>query len=359
MNAIAPTSEERAEKLQGLGCKRKRVEDIRFVQGKGNYVDDLKLPGTLYGDLVRSPHAHARIKSIDVSKAMKVPGVLAVLTAKELKPLALHYMPTLAGDVQAVLAEEKVLFQNQEVAFVVAETREAAADAVDLVEVAYEALPVVIDPFKAMAPDAPVLREDIKDKTDGAHGKRIARFSQIDGYRCLSLMRASGGCEAPIGLGVIGVAVVLPGGDLVSEDLFIGDAAVETLGRQDAEFRLRQIEPAAVLWRVTPFEPLDQPPGFGGREGLVERRLAVDVEIVLDQNDCPGVGEVDIGEVFQDMSVIHGGVTIRHLDAAPAFERREQHEEVGGPIALVLVVATGRAARFHRDRQARLGDELL
>jgi aerobic carbon-monoxide dehydrogenase large subunit len=172
MNAIAPTSEERAEKLQGLGCKRKRVEDIRFVQGKGNYVDDLKLPGTLYGDLVRSPHAHARIKSIDVSEAMKVPGVLAVLTAAALKPLALHYMPTLAGDVQAVLAEEKVLFQNQEVAFVVAETREAAADAVDLVEVVYEALPVVIDPFKAMAPDAPVLREDIKDKTDGAHGKR-------------------------------------------------------------------------------------------------------------------------------------------------------------------------------------------
>ena len=81
MNAIAPTSEERAEKLQGLGCKRKRVEDIRFVQGKGNYVDDLKLPGTLYGDLVRTPHAHARIKSIDVSEAMKVPGVLAVLTA--------------------------------------------------------------------------------------------------------------------------------------------------------------------------------------------------------------------------------------------------------------------------------------
>ena len=103
---------------------------------------------------------------------MKVPGVLAVLTAAELKPLALHYMPTLAGDVQAVLAEEKVLFQNQEVAFVVAETREAAADAVDLVEVVYEALPVLIDPFKAMAPDAPVLREDIKDKTDGAHGTR-------------------------------------------------------------------------------------------------------------------------------------------------------------------------------------------
>ncbi len=103
---------------------------------------------------------------------MKVPGVLAVLTAADLKPLALHYMPTLAGDVQAVLAEDKVLFQNQEVAFVVAETREAAANSVDLVEVEYEALPVVIDPFKAMAADAPVLREDIKDKLEGAHGRR-------------------------------------------------------------------------------------------------------------------------------------------------------------------------------------------
>ena len=57
MNAMTPTSAERAEKLEGMGCQRKRVEDIRFVQGKGNYVDDLKLPGMLYGDFVRSPHA--------------------------------------------------------------------------------------------------------------------------------------------------------------------------------------------------------------------------------------------------------------------------------------------------------------
>src|SRR6202171_4774395 len=169
---MTPTSAERAEKLQGVGCKRKRVEDIRFVQGKGNYVDDLKLPGMLYGDFTRSPHAHARIKSIDASKAKAVPGVLAVLTAADLKPLGLHYMPTLAGDVQAVLAEHKVLYQNQEVAFVVADDRYAAADGAELVEVEYEALPVIIDPFKAMAPDAPVLREDIKDKMDGSHGKR-------------------------------------------------------------------------------------------------------------------------------------------------------------------------------------------
>src|SRR6202011_559641 len=90
----------------------------------------------------------------------------------DLKPLGLHYMPTLAGDVQAVLAEDKVLYQNQEVAFVIATDRYTAADAVELIEVDYEALPVIVDPFKAMAADAPVLREDIKDKTEGAHGKR-------------------------------------------------------------------------------------------------------------------------------------------------------------------------------------------
>src|SRR6516162_408646 len=159
MNDQTLTSEQRAERLQGMGCKRKRVEDIRFVQGKGNYVDDLKLPGMLHGDFNRSPHAHARIKKIDTSKAKAVPGVLAVLTAADLKPLNLHYMPTLAGDVQAVLAEEKVLFQNQEVAFVVATDRYAAADGAYLVEVEYEALPCNVDPFRAMAPDAPLLRE--------------------------------------------------------------------------------------------------------------------------------------------------------------------------------------------------------
>ena len=163
---------ERTEKLQGMGCKRKRVEDIRFTQGKGNYVDDLKLPGMVFGDFVRSPHAHARIISIDTSRAKALPGVIAVLTAADLKPLGLHYMPTLAGDVQAVLAEEKVLFQNQEVAFVIAEDRYIASDATELVDVVYEALPCIVDPFKSMLPDAPILREDIKDKMVGAHGPR-------------------------------------------------------------------------------------------------------------------------------------------------------------------------------------------
>jgi len=172
MNDTVLSPEQRAEKLEGIGCKRKRVEDIRFVQGKGNYVDDLKLPGMLYGDFVRSPYAHARVKKIDTSKATALPGVVAVLTAEELKGVNLAWMPTLAGDTQMVLADGKVLFQNQEVAFVVATDRYTAADGVELVEVDYEELPVNVDPLKAMDDGAPVIREDIRDKTDGAHGKR-------------------------------------------------------------------------------------------------------------------------------------------------------------------------------------------
>ena len=120
------TQEEREATLGGIGSARKRKEDIRFVQGKGNYVDDLKLPGMLFGDFVRSQYGHARIRSIDTSKAKALPGVHAVLTAEDLKPLNLHYMPTLAGDVQAVLADGKVLFQNQEIVFVVADGKVAA-----------------------------------------------------------------------------------------------------------------------------------------------------------------------------------------------------------------------------------------
>src|ERR1700756_2607801 len=172
MNDMTPTRDQRAAALEGVGCKRKRVEDIRFTQGKGNYVDDIKLPGMLFGDFNRSPYAHARIKKIDTTKAAAVPGVVAVLTAETLKTVNLAWMPTLAGDTQMVLADGKVLFQNQEVAFVIAEDRYVAADAADLVEVEYEALPVNADPLKAMSDGAPVIREDIKDNTDGAHGKR-------------------------------------------------------------------------------------------------------------------------------------------------------------------------------------------
>jgi aerobic carbon-monoxide dehydrogenase large subunit len=163
---------DRLAKLEGIGCSRKRREDPRFIQGKGTYVDDVKMPGMTFGAMVRSPYAHARIKRIDTSRALALPGVVAVITAEELKPFKLHWMPTLAGDVQAVLADGKVSFQNQEVAFVIAEDRYIAADGAELVEVEYEELPAVVDPFKALEPDAPVIREDLAGKDTGAHGAR-------------------------------------------------------------------------------------------------------------------------------------------------------------------------------------------
>jgi carbon-monoxide dehydrogenase large subunit len=171
MNDLTPDRDDRTAKLKGIGCARKRVEDARFTQGKGNYVDDIKLPGMLFGDFVRSPYAHARVTSIDTSAAMALDGVVAVLTAKDLAPLGLHWMPTLAGDKQMVLADGKVLFQGQEVAFVVARDRYVAADAVELVEVEYEELPVLTNPFEAMQSDV-VLREDLERGADGAHGPR-------------------------------------------------------------------------------------------------------------------------------------------------------------------------------------------
>ncbi|HEY6357115.1 MAG TPA: aerobic carbon-monoxide dehydrogenase large subunit, partial [Vicinamibacterales bacterium] len=144
----------------------KRKEDSRFIQGRGRYLDDIVLPKMVYMALVRSPYGHATIKSIDTSAAMKVPGVKAIITAKELAGAGLDWMPTLAQDKQMVLAGGKVLFQYQEVAAVFADSREAAADGVAAVSVDYEPLPAVTDPYKAMAKDAPILREDREQKTN-------------------------------------------------------------------------------------------------------------------------------------------------------------------------------------------------
>ena len=166
------TLEEREATLGGIGCARKRKEDIRFIQGKGNYTDDLQLKGMVHGDFVRSSHAHAKIKSINKDTALEIPGVLAVLTADDLRPLNLHWMPTLAGDSQAVLADEKVHFQNQEIAFVIGTDRYAVADGIEAVEVDYEELPVLVDPSKAMDKDAPILRDDIADKDEAGQGPR-------------------------------------------------------------------------------------------------------------------------------------------------------------------------------------------
>src|SRR3954463_15578934 len=150
----------------GMGHSMKRKEDPRFIRGRGNYVDDIQLPGMLHMDIVRSPFAHAKIKSINSEKALKVPGVLAVITGETLAKYNLHWMPTLMSDTQMVLPVEKVMYQAQEVAAVIATDRYTAADGVDAVEVDYEPLPVVVDPRKALEPGAPVLRTDKEGKTD-------------------------------------------------------------------------------------------------------------------------------------------------------------------------------------------------
>ncbi|HEX5912183.1 MAG TPA: xanthine dehydrogenase family protein molybdopterin-binding subunit, partial [Rubrobacter sp.] len=105
-----------------LGDRMPRKEDGRFIRGKGNYVDDVRLTGMLHSALLRSPYAHARINSVDTSAALELSGVHAVITGNDLAEQGLAWMPTLAGDTQAVLATDKVRFQGQEVAFVVADS---------------------------------------------------------------------------------------------------------------------------------------------------------------------------------------------------------------------------------------------
>src|SRR6478609_7738415 len=151
--------------ITGYG-RMKRKEDPRFVRGQGRYIDDVKLPGMLHGAVLRSPLAHAKIVSIDTSAALAHPRVRAVVTGADLAGLNLAWMPTMSYDTQAVLATDKVRFQGQEVAFVVAEDRYAARDALELIEVEYDELPVVVDARKALDADAPVIRDDQEGRTD-------------------------------------------------------------------------------------------------------------------------------------------------------------------------------------------------
>ena len=154
------------ERGHTMGDRMPRKEDGRFIRGKGNYVDDVRLPGMLHSAILRSPFAHARINSVDTSAALELPGVHAVITGADLAEHGLAWMPTLAGDTQAVLATDKVRFQGQEVAFVVADDRYIAQDALELIDVDYEPLGVVVDSRKALEPDAPVIRDDKEGKED-------------------------------------------------------------------------------------------------------------------------------------------------------------------------------------------------
>ncbi|GAA1751582.1 aerobic carbon-monoxide dehydrogenase large subunit [Luedemannella helvata] len=171
----------------GFGRMR-RVEDARFIRGRGTYVDDVQLPGMLHLAILRSPYAHAKIVSIDTSAAEAHPKVKAVVTGATLDSLGLAWMPTISYDTQAVLATDKVRFQGQEVAFVVAEDRYSARDALELIEVEYEPLPVIADAKTALDPGAPVIRDDKEGKADnhiydwqaGDKDKTDAAFAAAD-----------------------------------------------------------------------------------------------------------------------------------------------------------------------------------
>jgi len=149
----------------GFG-RLQRKEDARFIRGQGRFVDDVTLPGMLHGAVLRSPVAHARIVSIDTSAALAHPKVVAVLTGRDLEARNMAWMPTMSHDTQAVLATDKVRFQGQEVAFVIAEDRYSARDGLGLIDVEYDLLPAAVNARTALDPDVPVIRDDLEGKAD-------------------------------------------------------------------------------------------------------------------------------------------------------------------------------------------------
>ena len=159
--------QEEAQEERPIGFGRLlRKEDPRLIRGMGQFVDDISLPGMLHMAILRSPVAHARIVSIDKSAAEAHPNVVAVITGEDLAAQGLAWMPTLSNDVQAVLATDKVRFQHQEVAFVVATDRYCARDALELIEVDYDWLEPVVDVRTALDEDSPIIRDDLENKTD-------------------------------------------------------------------------------------------------------------------------------------------------------------------------------------------------
>jgi len=151
-----------------VGARIKRREDPALIRGLGQYVDDVRLPEMLHVAVLRSPHAHAKIKSIDAAAARQHPGVVAVVTGAELRD-QIATLPTTADNPTLripkhhVLAVDKVCYVGEGVAAVVAEDRYAARDALDLIQMEYEPLPVVTDPEKALAAGSPVIHSEWPD----------------------------------------------------------------------------------------------------------------------------------------------------------------------------------------------------
>jgi carbon-monoxide dehydrogenase large subunit len=148
-----------------IGTRAPRKEDPKLIRGRGVFTDDVSLPGTLYVSLVRSPHAHARIRRIDAAAASKVAGVVSIITGKDAEATGVLpvfiTVPGMNGSKHMPLATDKARYAGDAVAAVVADTREAAKRAADMVTVDYEPLPVVVDATKALEAGAPILHEEL------------------------------------------------------------------------------------------------------------------------------------------------------------------------------------------------------
>ena len=157
----------RSKQLRWVGTRGPRPDGIDKVTGRARYGADFNLPGMLVGRVLRSPHAHARIRSIDISKATALPGVKAIVTRDDFKDMPSEFVP--AGEmmvnyrdiVRNVMAREKALYEGHAVAAVAATSPSIAREALRLIKVDYEVLPHVITAAEAMRPDAPLLHEDM------------------------------------------------------------------------------------------------------------------------------------------------------------------------------------------------------
>ena len=174
-----------------VGTRPIRHDGVDKVTGKALYGSDINLPGMLYGMVLRSPHPHARIKSIDTSKAEAHPDVKAVVTSKDLAPVPpAARQPVLGAAASAnILARDKVLYESHAVAAIAAVNPHVAEEVLSLIEVEYETLPAVITVEDAMRPDAPILHEHWTGDDGSADRSNIAdhvqhKFGDIDkGYR--------------------------------------------------------------------------------------------------------------------------------------------------------------------------------
>ena len=157
-----------------IGQGVSRFEDPRLVRGGGRYTDDIKLPGLVHGVVLRSPRAHAKIRSIDITTAKMAPGVLAVLTSADIKAAGYGDLPVPGGLKRRdgspmyrprypILAEDRVRWVGDSVAFVVAETVAQALDAAEMISVDYEELPAVTSTVEAPKPGAPQVWDDCPD----------------------------------------------------------------------------------------------------------------------------------------------------------------------------------------------------